>query len=39
MDAECLSSAIILTYDYAEVIEIKGKKIEIIPVWRWMLNN
>ena len=39
MDAECLSSAIILTYDYAEVIEIKGKKIEIIPAWRWMLNN
>jgi len=39
MDAEGLSSAIILTYDYAEVIEIKGKKIEIIPAWRWMLNN
>ncbi|RLD46915.1 MAG: ATP-binding protein [Bacteroidetes bacterium] len=39
MDAEGLDSAMIITYDYAEVVEIKGKKIEVIPAWKWMLNN
>ena len=30
---------IIITRDEEQTIEIDGKKIEIIPIWKWLLNN
>lgn len=30
---------IILTYDMEKTIDIDGLKIDIIPVWKWMINN
>ena len=29
---------IILTYELEEEIVVKDKKIEVIPVWKWLLN-
>jgi len=29
---------LIITRDTERMLEIKGKKIEVIPVWKWLLN-
>lgn len=33
-----LKEGLILTYDQEEQFEEKGKKIKILPVWKWLLN-
>ncbi len=30
---------LILTYEMEETVEINGKKIELLPVWKWLLSN
>lgn len=34
-----LKRAIIVTYEDEEVMERDGLKIEIVPVWKWVLNG
>lgn len=34
-----LDSGLILTYDEERKIEIGGKKIMVLPVWKWLLEN
>jgi len=34
-----LNNGTILTYDESDLIEAEGKKIDIIPVWRWLLMD
>jgi predicted AAA+ superfamily ATPase len=29
---------LIITRDTERMLEIKGRKIEVIPVWKWLLN-
>ncbi|MBM3200160.1 ATP-binding protein [Candidatus Woesearchaeota archaeon] len=33
-----LKEGLILTYDQEDEIEIKGKRIKIMPVWKWLLQ-
>ena len=33
-----LKKGTILTYDEAESIEVEGSKIEVVPVWQWLLR-
>ena len=33
-----LSKGIILTYDESDIIQAEEKKIDIIPVWQWLLR-
>lgn len=37
MDKFKLKQGLILTYDQEEEIKIKGKKIIVIPLWKWLL--
>ena len=30
---------LILTYEMVETVEINGKKIELLPVWKWLLSK
>ena len=30
---------LILTYEMEETVEINGKKIELLPVWKWLLSK
>jgi predicted AAA+ superfamily ATPase len=39
MQACRLSEGIVLTYDQDDETTIKGKKIHILPVWKWMLEK
>ncbi|HKK62383.1 MAG TPA: hypothetical protein VJ951_07480 [Bacteroidales bacterium] len=39
MEIYNLSKGIILTTDEEEELEIDQKVIQIIPVWKWMLEN
>lgn len=34
-----LKKGIILTFDQLEEINVKDKKIKVIPVWKWLLTN
>jgi len=34
-----LKEGLILTYDQEDKLELGGKKINIIPVWKWLLNG
>ena len=34
-----LKSGLILTYNQTDNFEIEGKKIEVKPVWKWLLEN
>ncbi|MFR9542137.1 MAG: ATP-binding protein [Rikenellaceae bacterium] len=34
-----IEKAIIVTYNDSREIEVEGLKIEVIPAWRWLLNN
>ena len=34
-----LKEGLILTYDQEENIQIKDKKIKVIPVWKWLLSS
>jgi uncharacterized protein len=34
---EC-SHLLIITRDTERILQISGKKIEVIPVWKWLLN-
>ena len=34
-----LKRAIIVTYEDEEVMERDGLKMEIVPVWKWVLNG
>ena len=34
-----ISHALILTHDEEEIIENEGKKIKVIPVWKWLLKD
>ena len=37
---ECeLKKGIILTYDEQALIKVRGKIIEVVPVWKWMLEK
>lgn len=36
---EPLGHALIITYDQEEVIEAKGLKINVVPVWQWLLKE
>ena len=29
----------VITWDKDEIIEVKGKKIEYIPLWKWLINH
>ena len=33
-----LKEGIILTYNQEDIFEIDGKKIKLIPVWKWLLE-
>ncbi|MGM0368264.1 MAG: ATP-binding protein [Actinomycetota bacterium] len=37
-DLNC-SNLKIITYDSEEELKIKGKKISLIPIWKWLLDN
>jgi len=37
MESLKISSGMILTEDQEEKIKIKGKKIDVFPIWKWML--
>lgn len=39
MDYCRLKRGLILTFDQQEEITVEGKKIEIIPVWKWLLQD
>ena len=34
-----LKEGLILTYDQEEEFEQEGKKIKVIPIWKWLINN
>jgi len=34
-----LKEGLILTYNQTDEFDIKGMKIKIIPVWKWLLSN
>ncbi|MFR9598038.1 MAG: ATP-binding protein, partial [Rikenellaceae bacterium] len=34
-----IEKAIIVTYNDSREIEVEGLKIEVIPAWKWLLNN
>lgn len=36
---EPLEHALIITYDQEEVIETKGLRISVVPVWQWLLKE
>lgn len=38
MDKFSLNSGIILTYNQEDEVTLKGKKVSIIPLWKWLLN-
>ena len=39
LDKFKLREGLILTYDSEDSFEEKGKKIKVIPIWKWLLNN
>jgi len=39
MQACRLSEGILLTYDQENETTINGRKIRILPVWKWMLEK
>ena len=34
-----LKEGLILTYDQEDELEIKNKKVKILPVWKWLLAS
>lgn len=34
-----LTKAFIITYDEEETIETSGLTIEVLPIWKWLLEN
>ena len=39
MDKFKLKEGFILTYDQEEEINLKGKKVIVKPVWKWLLEK
>ncbi len=39
MDKFKLNEGILLTYEQADELSVKGKKITMMPVWKWLINQ
>ena len=39
MDKFKLREAVILTHEQEEKLKVRGKKIKVLPVWKWLIKN
>ena len=39
LDAFKMNRGLILTYDQEESVQHKGYKVEVLPVWKWLLTG
>ena len=39
LDKFKLKEGLIITFDQEDKIEIEGKTIRLLPVWKWLLEN